>query len=54
MFWVMVDKLKERNGELEAAKLQAQIDRAVREVRAERKIGPRRKNSKAAKEVALA
>jgi hypothetical protein len=51
---VMVDDIQRRNAQVDKGKLQADIDRAVSEVRAESKLLPRRKKSGRAKVVAVA
>jgi|GEM_PF-2433227 len=48
LFRVAVDDIKQRNAAIDAKKLQAEIDRAVREVRSERNMVPRRKKPSAA------
>jgi len=54
LFRVMVDDIQRRNLQVDSGQLQADIDRAVREVRAESKLLPRRKKSGGTKDVAVA
>jgi hypothetical protein len=54
LFRVIVDDIQRRNAQVDKGQLEADIDRAVREVRAESKLLPRRKKSGRAKDVAVA
>jgi hypothetical protein len=54
LFRVMVDDIQSRNAHVDQGQLQADVDRAVREVRAESKSLPRRKKSGGAKDAAAA
>jgi t-SNARE complex subunit (syntaxin) len=51
---VMVDDIQRRNAKVDRGQLQADIDRAVKEVRAERKHLSQRKKNGGAKDAAVA
>ena len=51
---LMVDDIQRRNAKLDRSQLQADIDRAVKEVRAEDKRLPRRKKNSRSKDAAVA
>jgi t-SNARE complex subunit (syntaxin) len=51
---VMVDDIQRRNAKVDRGQLQADIDRAVKEVRAERKLQSQRKRNGGVKDAAVA
>jgi hypothetical protein len=51
---VMVDDIQRRNAKLDRGQLQSDIDRAIKEVRAESRLLSRRKKNGGAKDVAVA
>jgi hypothetical protein len=51
---VMVDDIQRRNAKVDKGQLQADIDRAVKEVRAERKLLSQRKKNGRVKDAAVA
>jgi hypothetical protein len=54
LFRVMVDDIQLRNASVDKGRLQADIDRAVKEVRAESKVRSQRRKNSRSKTVAVA
>jgi hypothetical protein len=54
LFRVMVDDIQLRNATVDKGRLQADIDRAVKEVRAESKMRPQRRKNASSKTIAVA